>query len=145
MQLSWDWIIVRNENYEDFLNFVGSTKKWVSTFRDFDDCWTFQWRYVFNSMYRKEKFRLNIQYIFYFNIHTSHSESLKKGLIKGSFWLLKCVCVKVVMQGKLFQKCTHLLHCSVLSLGGNINTRRILQPEMGSIFHIKQINEIFWS
>ena len=44
---------------------------------------------------------------------------------------------KDVMQGKLFQKCTHLLYCSVLSLGGNVNTRRILQPDMGSIFHIK--------
>jgi len=42
------------------------------------------------------------------------------------------------MQGKLFQKCTHLLYCSVLSLGGNVNTRRMLQPDMGSIFHIKK-------
>jgi len=41
------------------------------------------------------------------------------------------------MQGKFFQKCTHLLYCSVLSLGGNINTRRMSQPYMGSIFHIK--------
>jgi len=45
---------------------------------------------------------------------------------------------KVVMQGKLFQKCTHLLYCSVLSLGGNANTRRMLKPDMGSIFHIKK-------
>ena len=52
---------------------------------------------------------------------------------------------KDVMQGKLFQKCTHLLYCSALSLGGNVNTRRMLQPDMGSIFHIKKINEIFWS
>jgi len=44
---------------------------------------------------------------------------------------------KDVMQGKLFQ-CTHLLYCSVLSLGGNVNTRRMLQPDMGSIFHIKK-------
>ncbi len=28
------------------------------------------------------------------------------------------------MQEKLFQKCTHLLYCSVLSLGGNVNTKR---------------------
>ena len=41
------------------------------------------------------------------------------------------------MQGKLFWRCTHLLYCSVLSLGGNVNTRRILQPDTGSIFHIK--------
>ena len=44
---------------------------------------------------------------------------------------------KEVMQRKLFQKCTHLLNCSVLSLGGEVNTRRMLQPDMGSIFHIK--------
>ena len=42
------------------------------------------------------------------------------------------------MQGKLFQKCTHLLYCSVLSLGGNVNTRRMSKPDMGSIFHIKK-------
>ena len=41
------------------------------------------------------------------------------------------------MQGKLFQRCTYLLYCSVLSLGGNVNTRRMAQPDMGSIFHIK--------
>jgi len=41
------------------------------------------------------------------------------------------------MQGKLFKRCTHLLYCSVLSLWGNINTRRMTKPEMGSIFHIK--------
>ena len=29
------------------------------------------------------------------------------------------------------------LYCSVLSLGGNVNTRRMSQPDMGSIFHIK--------
>ena len=45
---------------------------------------------------------------------------------------------KDVMQGKLFQKCTHLLYCSVLSHGGNVNTRRMLQPDMGSIFNIKR-------
>jgi len=45
---------------------------------------------------------------------------------------------KDVMQRKLFQKCTHLLYCSVLSLGGNVNTRRMLPPDIGSIFHIKK-------
>ena len=37
---------------------------------------------------------------------------------------------KDVMQRKLFQKCTHLLYCSVLSLGGNVNTRRMSKPDM---------------
>ena len=45
---------------------------------------------------------------------------------------------KVIMQGKLFQRCTHLLYCSVLSLGRNVNTRRMSNPDMGSIFHIKK-------
>jgi len=44
---------------------------------------------------------------------------------------------KVLIQGKLFQKCTHLLYCSVLSLGGNVNTRRMSKHDMGSISHIK--------
>ena len=43
---------------------------------------------------------------------------------------------KDLMQGKLFQKCTHLLYCSELSLGGNVNTRRMSKPDMGSIFQI---------
>ena len=47
--------------------------------------------------------------------------------------IAKC---KDLMQGKLFQRCTHLLYCSVLSLGGNVNTRRMSKPDMGSIFHI---------
>ena len=45
---------------------------------------------------------------------------------------------KDLMEGKLFQKCTHLLYCSVLSLGGNVNKRRMSKPDMGSIFHIKK-------
>ena len=44
---------------------------------------------------------------------------------------------KVVMQGKLFQRCTHLLYWSVLSLGGNVNTRRMKKPDIGLIFHIE--------
>ena len=43
---------------------------------------------------------------------------------------------KDLMQGRLFQRCTHLLYCSVLSPGGNVNTRRMSKPDMGSIFHI---------
>ena len=37
-----------------------------------------------------------------------------------------------------------LLYCSVLSLDGKVNTRRISQPDMGSIF-TKKNYEIFWS
>ena len=42
---------------------------------------------------------------------------------------------KVIMQGKLFQRCAHLLYSSVLYMGGNVNTRRMSQPDMGSIFY----------
>jgi len=41
------------------------------------------------------------------------------------------------MQGNFFQRCTNLLYCSVLSLGGNVNTRRMSKLDKGSIFHIK--------
>ena len=37
---------------------------------------------------------------------------------------------KVIMQGKLFQRCTHLLYCSVLSLGGNVNTGWMSKPDI---------------
>ena len=46
---------------------------------------------------------------------------------------------KVLMQEKLFQRCTHFLYCSVLSLGGKVSTRRMSQPDMGSIFHKKSM------
>ena len=52
------------------------------------------------------------------------------------------VIIKELMQGKLFQRCTHFLYCSVLSLGGKVNTRRMSQPGMESIF-TKKIYEMF--
>ena len=45
---------------------------------------------------------------------------------------------------KVISEVTHFLYGSLLSLGGNVNTRRMVQPDMGSIFH-KKIDEIFWS
>jgi len=47
------------------------------------------------------------------------------------------IVVKDIMQGKFFQRCTHLFYCRVLALGGNVNTRRESKPDMGSIFHTK--------
>ena len=44
---------------------------------------------------------------------------------------------KVLMQGELFQRCSHFLYCSVLSLGGNVNTRRMSKSYMESIFKKK--------
>ena len=37
----------------------------------------------------------------------------------------------ILMQGKLIQRCTHFLYCSVLSLGWKVNTRRISEPDEG--------------
>ena len=45
--------------------------------------------------------------------------------------------VKDIRQGKSFQKYTHIQYCSVLSLGANVNTRRMSKPGKGSIIHIK--------
>ena len=45
--------------------------------------------------------------------------------------------IKVIIQGKLFHMCMHLFYCSVLYLGGYVNTSRMSQPDMGSIFHKK--------
>ena len=53
--------------------------------------------------------------------------------------MIKLVSSRVITQGKLFQRCTHLLYCSVLSLGGNVKTRRMSKPDMGSIFHKKSM------
>jgi len=52
--------------------------------------------------------------------------------------------IKVLMQGKLFQRCTNFLYFSVLSLGGKVNTRRMSEPDMESIF-TKIIYAICWS
>ena len=42
-------------------------------------------------------------------------------------------------QGNLFQRCKHLLYWSILSLGGNVNTRRMSKRDMGYIFYIKNL------
>jgi len=51
--------------------------------------------------------------------------------IQCILYIYQTVDIKVIMQGKLFQRCTHLLYCSVLS-----------KPDMGSIFHIKNQRNI---
>ena len=43
---------------------------------------------------------------------------------------------------KVFSKFYNLLYCRVLSLSGNVNTRRMSKPYMGSIFHIKNQRNI---
>ena len=73
--------------------------------------------------------------------------NLVKMHLVSSIWILKKIWFsrkmfinktlnlsKVLMQGKLFQRCTHFLYCSVLSLAGKVNTRRMSQPDMESIF-----------
>ena len=61
---------------------------------------------------------------------------MKRCVIILGYFIRENITGKDLMQAKLFQRCTHLLYCSVLSLGGNVNTRRMLKPDMGSIFHI---------
>ena len=64
---------------------------------------------------------------------------------QSSQWHRKCIFMplnrivwtKVVIQGKLFQRGTDFLYGSVLSLGGNIYTRRMSKPDRGSIFHMR--------
>ena len=46
------------------------------------------------------------------------------------------------MQGPLFQRYTHLLYWNVLSLGDNVNARRMSKPDKGSNFHIKNQRKI---
>ena len=54
-------------------------------------------------------------------------------------------CSKVIMQVISEACASFVLQCIVnLSMGGNVNTRRMSQHDMGSIFHIK-IYAIFWS
>ena len=53
------------------------------------------------------------------------------------FSFLTCIQGYNARKGKLLQKCMHLLYCSVVFLGGNVNTRKMSKPDMGSIFHIK--------
>ena len=53
------------------------------------------------------------------------------------------VMAKVIMQGKLFQWCTHILYCYVLSLGGKMD----IEPVMGSILSkLSKFNafHLFW-
>ena len=55
------------------------------------------------------------------------AESSIEKIWNSTFLISTILLTKVIMLGKLFQRCTHLLYCSIVS-----------------IFHIK-INEIFWS
>ena len=43
------------------------------------------------------------------------------------------------MQGKLFQRCTHFFYCSVMSLGGKVNSRWMSISDMESIFTKKSM------
>ena len=72
------------------------------------------------------------------------TNEIKKGLA-GEAEKCKKGYSKVIMQGKLFQRCTNLLYCIVLSLGGNLSTRRISEPDMGSILYIKKTRKATWS
>ena len=46
---------------------------------------------------------------------------------------------KVIMRGKLCQRCAHLLYCSVLSLGGNVNKRQMSQPRENWFQYVRRV------
>ena len=92
--------------------------------RHFSDYKYFYYEILFDSVC------LYTPFFFETKIYTNVKTPKRK---LGSFVLRKDV-----LKGKLFQKCTHLLYCSVLSLGGNVNTGRMSKPDMGSVFHIKK-------
>ena len=54
--------------------------------------------------------------------------------------------IKVLIQGNLFQKCAHFLYCSVLSLGGKVNTRRIVfkfsDGDGPNLFRVKKVDVV---
>ena len=65
--------------------------------------------------------------------HRIHLQSVPSYHIRlSTSFNVKIRTYKDFMQGKFFQRYTHL------SLDGNVNTRRMSQPDMGSIFHIKK-------
>ena len=54
--------------------------------------------------------------------------------------VLDLVISKVIIKGKLFQRCTHLLCGSVLSLGGNVNMQNDVEAWHGFLLsHQKSI------
>ena len=72
------------------------------------------------------------------NVKTAEPIGPKFCVLSGRYLYTRIDAFKVIMQGKLFQRCTYLLYCCVLSLGGNVNTTRMSKPDMGSIFHIQK-------
>ena len=82
--------------------------------------------------------RLKKQVILQVELIRNYRDKLENSPSRANQEQIRLVRPKDVMQGKLFQKCTHLLYCSELSLGGNVNTRRMSKPDMGFIFHIKK-------
>ena len=77
---------------------------------------------------------LNTGIVIVGRVDTVYTSWVRVNILKSQKLMVE---IKVVMQGKLFQRCTHLLYCSILPMGGNVSTRRMSKPAMGSIFHIK--------
>ena len=74
----------------------------------------------------------------YVGVYVSiYIKTLNKHFDVSIYLDIKIGYIRVMLQGKLFQRCAHLLYCSLLSLGGNVNTRRMSKPDNGSIVHIK--------
>ena len=125
---------IRRMQYTHWMNAIYSLDE--CNFNDWMKTVMIHWGWIqswfIEKMYKSDPFN------YYYNqIHwTNANHEMNKIIILDErnpiyFW------IKVIMQGKLFQRCTHLLYCSVPSLGGYVNTRRMSKLDMGSIFHIK--------
>jgi len=83
---------------------------------------------------------LIVQKSFYLNSRVSSRKlCLRKFFIEKEYSepfakVRKTGMTKVIMQGKLFHHAYFVLQC--LSLGADVNSRRMSKPYMGSIFHI---------
>ena len=110
--------------------------------------WFNKWRVTWNFGSNPFNLKLLIFYLVVgYNLKTAVAVAEGGLLCKTSCILLVSKLFnfnKVQIKGKLFQRCTHFLYCSVLSFSGKVNTRRTSKPDMESIF-TKIIYEIFWS
>ena len=93
-----------------------------------------------NKYFKMEFFLASFLYA---NLTLFYYKRYLRSLITKIFDSLNLHISKVLMQGKLFQRGAHYFYCSVLSLGGKVNTRRMSETDMESIF-TKKSYEIFW-
>ena len=83
----------------------------------------------------------DIHFVFAFPSTDSTVQYKKCVHLWNNFPYISTLCenkFKVIMQGKLFQRFTDILYCSVLFLS-NVNTRQISKPDMIHLSHKKSM------